>query len=90
MATITLTSPDQMKPGTTTYRVDWLLLDFAGSRVSIQVVGDHGETRGFEFVGTDGASVLTLISTGNFSARTLDDAVLRRLVAAGLLTGTVA
>jgi hypothetical protein len=89
MAILNLTQPDQVAVGTTKYEVDWVLIDFKGRRVSIQLVGEHGEMKGFEFVGEDGQTVIGLLSTSDFRTRAMDDAILRRLIAVGLLNGNV-
>lgn len=90
MATITLTAKDQVRPGTQTYVVDHVYLCYDPAKVIIQVTGEHGEKRGFQFDGAVGATVLNLINKGNFSANNLDDAILKQLVARRLLDGVVA
>lgn len=90
MATITLAARDQVQPGTQTYEVEHVFLHYNPPKVIIEVRGEHGERRGFQFDGAKGTTVLNLINAGNFSVRNLDDAILRRLVTEGMLDGTVA
>lgn len=87
---LALSVPDQASPGTSTYRVGRITLDFLGPHVAIQLVGEHGIERVEEYAPADGAEALIAeLTAADLSQQDLQGRVLARLVADGRLSGTV-
>lgn len=80
------------KPSTANYRVSYLNLDVDNLRISVFLTANNGETLQKVYDATTvptGATLLTALNRGNFSVNSLIKAIYNRLIADGILVGTI-
>lgn len=80
------------KPSITNYRVSYMNLDIDNARITVFLTANNGETLQKVYDSTTtptGATLLHALNTGNFSTNSLLRAVYNRLIADGVIAGTV-
>jgi hypothetical protein len=80
------------KPSITNYRVSYMNLDIDNARITVFLTANNGETLQKVYDATTtptGATLLHALNTGNFTANSLLRAVYNRLIADGVIAGTV-
>jgi hypothetical protein len=80
------------KPAITNYRVSYMNLDLDNARIVVFLTANNGDTIQKTYDATttpSGAVLLHNLNTGNFSVNSLMKAVYNRLIADGVLAGTV-
>ena len=83
-----LTTPETA-PNVTNYRVDALVLDWAGARIDVRVSGTNGEKKSFTYTGTTATTLMIALNKANLTTKSLQRRILERLVTDGLYAGTV-
>jgi len=87
---IDLTTPDQVKPGTASYRVSRLTLDRDQEEVIILLLGENGERKEIVYSEEDGAlGMIKALNTADLSVKSLEARIFERLDADGLVSGIV-
>ncbi len=87
---IDLTAPDQATPGTSTYIVGELHLNWTQGLVSITLVGSNGEVKRVRYGQNDGGRALMIsMNTMNFSSVSMQRRIMNKLIADGHLVGAV-
>lgn len=87
---VDLSTPDQVEPGTNTYRVSRVDLNFDGEYIGIWLVGDNGEVKEISYNENNGALALMItLNKVDLSAKSLHKRLLEKLIADGHLAGTV-
>jgi hypothetical protein len=91
MESLTLTTPET-KPAinTTDYRVVFLSLDWEQARITIRVRGTNAESKGFLYEGGTALTLMTALNKIDLSIKSLQRRILERLIADGLLLGSIA
>jgi hypothetical protein len=80
------------KPSITNYRVSYMNLDIDNARITVFLTANNGETLQKVYDSTTapaGATLLHALNTGNFATNSLLRAVYNRLIADGVIAGTV-
>lgn len=85
---LTLTTPET-KPSNTAYAVRRLELNWGDAVVDIFLTGVNGESRSFQYTGVTATNLMIALNKANLSTRSLNQRVFDRLIADGLLVGTV-
>ena len=88
---LTLTTPIT-PPTNSTYTIDRITIDVIALSIMVQLLGTNGEALSKVYDSTTnptGATLLHALNTGNFSVNSLMKAVYNRLIADGVLTGSV-
>lgn len=85
---LTLTAP-LVPPSVTDYRVTGLSLNFGGQKITIQLTGTNGETLQHSIVGSTAIDLMVALNKANLATKSLQRRVLERLVADGVLAGTI-
>ena len=87
---IDLTAPDQAQPGTTTYVVGELHLNWTQGLVSITLVGSNGEIKQVRYGQNDGGRALMIaMNRMDFSSVSLQRRIMNKLISDGHLVGAV-
>jgi len=94
-----LTNPDQAVPGTSTYSLVRLDLQFAGGSIGIELRGSNGERKEISLSnspgddvtppGTEITDLLIALNKANLSTKSLHKRVMEKLIADGLIDGTI-
>lgn len=72
-----------------TYEVKVLNLDWDAAHIHIRLLGSDGVVQVFNYDGLVATSLMTILNTANLSTNSLQKRILQKLVADGLLAGTV-
>lgn len=90
---IDLTVPDQVKIGTTTYKLTELNFDWGRSRIVIVLVGANGERKEVVYAdgeeSTDTRDLMRVLNKANLSIKSLHRRVMERLIADGHIVGNI-
>lgn len=78
-----------VQPALSFYVVDAVVFDFRGNYISINLSGTNGELIDHAYEGDVAANLLRGLNKANFSVNSFKKTILNRLVADGVLTGTV-
>lgn len=85
---ITLTAP-VVPPSVTDYRVTGLILNFGGQKLSVELTGTNGERLTHNYVGSTAVTLMVSLNKANLATKSLQRRILERLVADGVLAGTI-
>lgn len=89
MEQIDLASADQVKPGTTFYKVLALDLNWGGKTIEVTLTGADGIQRTFRYSGTMAETMMIALNKADLSVKSLHRRILERLMNDGLLSGTI-
>lgn len=79
----------ETKPVNTYYRVARLDLNWREAIIHIELTGTNGERKGHTYDGQTATSLMVVLNTANLSVKSLHRRVLERLVADGVILGSV-
>jgi hypothetical protein len=86
---LSLTVP-VVPPTVSTYRVTSLTLNFGGQKISMELTGTNGEILiPPPIVGSTAVTLMVALNKANLSVKSLQRRILERLVADGVLAGTI-
>jgi hypothetical protein len=85
---ITLTTP-AVAAVSHDYQVVYLELDWERARIVIRLLGPDGKRLGHNYQGATALTLMRGLNTANLSLKSLQRRVLERLVADGVLSGTI-
>ena len=87
---VDLTAPDQVRPGTSTYTLKELNLDWVNKTVVIVLRGSNGENKTVVYGENEGSvAMLKALNKANLSVKSLHRRVMERLLADGHLAGSI-
>jgi len=87
---VDLTSPDQVRPGTSTYRIKELNLNFEAKVIVIVLLGANGEVKEVVYDRTSGAvALLRGLNKANLSVKSLHRRIMEQLISDNHLGGTI-
>jgi len=84
-----LTTRDQVQLGTAFYKLAVLNLDREAKRVKVVLVGENGLRKSFSYEGATAETLIIALSKTDLSAKSLPRRILERLIADGLLVGSI-
>jgi hypothetical protein len=76
-------------PTLTYYKVRMLTLDRDASEILIKLRGTSGEIKIWRYEGAAAVSLMNTLNTVNLAVKSLEKRILEKLVADGVLTGTI-
>lgn len=102
---INLTVPDQVRAGTTSYRISEFNMNWIQGHISIELLGENGEIKTVQYRDVDvvteidgefvttvdrqGRALMVAMNTMDFSSVSLNRRIMNRLLADGHLVGAV-
>lgn len=88
MEQIDLTTPIT-KPSVTNYRVNKLDLRWLDKHIRIELFSDTGEVLHHSYDGTEATNLMIFLNKANLSTKSLQKRVLEKLVADGVIDGSI-
>ena len=88
MEQIDITVPET-KPSCTYYKVERLMLDWPAKSIHVQLKGTNGEAKSFYYSGDVAETLLFALNKANLSIKSLHRRIIERLVADGLIAGSI-
>ena len=85
---VDLTTP-VAKTSTQNYQIASVLLDWGGARIKITLVANNGENLVHEYTGTTATNLMISLNKANLTTRSLNQRIFDRLIADGVIVGTV-
>lgn len=76
-------------PSTTRYEVIYVCLDKRRAHIAIRVEDEAGRARDFVYSGAEATTLMRQLNKADLSVKSLERRILERLVADGLLAGTI-
>ena len=87
---IDLTTTDQAAPGTSSYHIVRLDLNFEAKSIGIGLIGENGERKEISYGEDAGAvALMRALNKANLSTKSLHRRIMEKLIADGHLAGTI-
>lgn len=88
MEQIDLTNP-QPAPVATDYTIDRITFDWTGQNISIRLVSNNSEIISHHYTGTIAKNLMIALNKTDLSVKSLHRRVMEKLIADGVIVGTI-
>lgn len=87
---VDLTTPDQVRAGTSTYKVARLTLDFGNGYIYISLIGANGEEKTVTYErSAGGPALMRSLNRPGMQTKSLHRRIMEKLIADGHLVGSI-